>query len=116
MNTKFWNGRLYVAVPPRCETPWSVVMRRLEQARTFKVASVVRAPPRRCAPAGPPTVVHAVPASTPRPRERGARVVAASGRDGSGERDDGSGGNDDGSGSDGPPPPGRVPSINGRRP
>jgi hypothetical protein len=49
---------------------------------------------RRRAPARPPAIVHAVPASSPRPREGGARMVAAGGRDGNGDRDDGSG--DDG--------------------
>src|SRR5262249_13412151 len=89
------------AVRPRCESPLSAVMRRIEQARA--VASAVLAPPRlvaasrRCAPARPPVVVHAAPTSTPRPREHRA---APRGRDG-GERDDGSGDSDgDGGGSD----------------
>ena len=54
-----------------------------------------------------PAVTHDRPSSTRRQREGGARMVAASGRDGTGERDDGSGG-DDGDGGDGggePAPP-----------
>jgi len=51
-----------------------------------------------------PPVVHACPTSTPRPRERGACMVVASGRDGTAGRDDG-GGDSDGGGSSDPPPP-----------
>jgi hypothetical protein len=111
MKTKLWNGHLWFAVPPRRESPLSGVLRRIEQARVFKgafkVASVVLGSPRRRAPAWRPAVVHIAPRSTPRPRERGARMVAASGRDGTGERDDGSGGDSGagaGGGGDGPGP------------
>jgi len=94
MRTVFWRGRLHFAVPPRLETPWSAVIRRLEQARACKVASVVLGPPprRARAPAWRPRIVHATPASTPRPREHRA---APRGRDGT-ERDDGSGSDDGG--------------------
>jgi len=51
-----------------------------------------------------PRVVHGRPAST-RPREGGARVVMASGRDGTGQRDDGSGDSDGDGGGGGEPPP-----------
>jgi len=71
---------------------------RRENATIRKVLRLARAARRR---AWRPAVVHACPTSTPRPRERGARRVAASGRDGIGKRDDGSG--DVGSGSDPPP-------------
>jgi hypothetical protein len=50
MKIKFWNGRLYFAMPPRLETPWSAVIRRLEQARAFTVGRVVLGPPRAAAP------------------------------------------------------------------
>jgi len=50
-------------------------------------------------------VIRIRPSSTPRPRQGGTRVVAASGRDGSDGRDDGSG--DDGGGGGGEPPPRR---------
>src|SRR5262249_25639961 len=57
-------------------------------------------------PAWRPPVAHGCPSSTPRPREGGARMVAASGRDGSGGRDDGGGSDDGGGGNgDGPSPP-----------
>jgi len=62
--------------------------------------------PRRRRPVWRPAVRHVYPSSTPRPRERGARMVAASGRDGTGARDDGGGGGG-GDGGDGPPPPPR---------
>ena len=58
-----------------------------------------------------PPVRYACPASTPRPREGGARMVAS--RHGTG-KDDGSGGDDDGGGGDGgggggcEPPPSRL--------
>jgi hypothetical protein len=59
---------------------------------------------RRRAPARPPAIVHAVPASSPRPRERGARMVAAPcGRDGTAGRDDGGGGEGDSGGGSEPP-------------
>jgi len=78
----------------------SAVIRRVEQARAFKVASVVLGPPpRRRAPAWRPVVAHAVPRSTPRPPEQ---CSAPRGRDGI-ERDDGSGSDDDGGGGDPPP-------------
>ena len=65
-----------------------------------------------------PAVTHDRPSSTRRQREGGARVVAASGRDGSGERDDGSGSDGDGGGggSDPPPPSFAPASDSGRRP
>src|SRR5262245_30734252 len=98
MQTKFWNGRLYSVVPPRRESPCSGVLRRLEQARTCKVASIVFAPAlRRRTAARPPAVAHAVPTSSPRPREHRA---APRGRDG-GDRDDGSGDSGDGAGGGG---------------
>ena len=60
-------------------------------------------------PAWRPPVAHNRPNSTPRPREGGARMAAASGRDGTGERDDGSGGDGDGDGDGGgDPPPSRL--------
>src|SRR5262249_31626722 len=107
MKTKFWNGRLHFAVPPRRESPLSAVMRRIEQARTFKVASVDLAPPRSVAPsrsvAPPPSHVREPRA---RVRPRTPRRAASSGRDGSGRRDDGSGDSDgDGGGPDPPAPP-----------
>jgi hypothetical protein len=71
------------------------------RCRCGRVTSVMKAPKpaRRRAPAWRPAVAYAVPTLAPRPRERGARVVAASGRDGDGGRDDGGGG-------DGGDPPG----------
>jgi hypothetical protein len=48
-----------------------------------------------------PEVPHARPISTSRPREGGARVVVASGRDGTQKRDDGSGSGSNGGGGDG---------------
>jgi hypothetical protein len=72
--------------------------------RRYLVAQLREA--RRRAPARPPAIVHAVPASSPRPRAGGARMVTSGGRDGSGERDDGSGGDSDsGGGGGGEPPP-----------
>ena len=61
-----------------------------------EIRAALRRPSRR--PAWRPPVLHASPTSSPRPREGGARMVAASGRDGTGERDDGSGGDSDGGG------------------
>ena len=61
-------------------------------------------PPRRRAPAWRPAiVVHAVPASTPRPRAR-EQCSSPHGRNGDGERDDGG------------DPPGRAHADAGRRP
>jgi len=79
---KFWNGRLYAAVPVR-----------------------LVAAPRRRALARPPVIRRT--ASTPRPREHRA---LPRGRDG-GERDDGSGsdGDGDGGGPDPPSPPPQPP-------
>jgi N6-adenosine-specific RNA methylase IME4 len=62
-------------------------------------------------PAWRPPVLHPCPASTPRRRERGACVVAESGRDGSGERDDGGGDSDDGEGGGSDPPPPRSRGV-----
>src|SRR5262249_1252930 len=58
-----------------------------------------------------PPVTHDRPSSTPRPREGGARMVAASGRDGSGERDDGSGDGGNAGGGGGEPPPQRSGGV-----
>ena len=62
-----------------------------------------------------PVLRHAHTSSSPRPREGGARVVAATGRDGSGERDDGGGDSADG-GSDPPSPPSPAHDIAARAP
>jgi hypothetical protein len=62
-----------------------------------------------------PPVVHACPASTPRPREGGARMVAASGRDGTAERDDGGGKSDGGGDGDGPSRAHKSSRFSGRR-
>jgi len=72
-----------------------------------KVLRLARAARRR---AWRPPVLHACPTSTPRPREGGARMVAASGRDGSGKRDDG-GGSGDPEGGGGDPPPQRLITV-----
>src|SRR5262245_19165118 len=111
MKIKIWNGRLHWAVPPRREPPLVAVIRRLEQARA-RVTCVLKAPPKlkpRPVPPRPAVVrVRASCSSSPRPRESGARVVAA-GRDGENGRDDGGGSDDDGggggsSGGSDPPP------------
>jgi hypothetical protein len=53
-----------------------------------------------------PAVVYAAPTSTRRQREQGHHVVAASGRDGTAERDDGSGSDGGDGGGGGVEPPG----------
>src|SRR5262249_41895396 len=108
MIVKFIEGHLYISVPPTRDTPWRLGpdgrggWRRIDQARTFKRATVVLAPPRSGArrPPVPRPIVHAM----PRPREGGARMVAASGRDGDGARDNGSGDSDGDGGGDGDGP------------
>src|SRR5262249_16766118 len=102
MKTIFWRGRLHFAVPVRRCSPWSGVMRRLEQARAFKVTVAVAAPPRRRVPIWRLAAVHAAPTSAPRPREQ--RSAAPHGRAGDG-RDDGGGDDGDGGGGGSEPPP-----------
>jgi len=69
---------------------------------------------RRCVPAKLALIMRVMPKSTPRPRESGARMIVASGRDRSGERDDGSGSDGDGGGSGSDPPPALACDIAGR--
>jgi hypothetical protein len=85
---------------------------RREGAVARKVLRLARAARRRRA--WRPPIVHGCPISTPRPRERGARMVAASGRNGDGARDDGGGPADSdggGAGSDPPPHPQRLIAV-----
>ena len=94
------------------------------RCRCGRVSSVRAAPksarPRAVTPR--PAVRHVLAISTPRPREGGARVVVAAGRDGNGERDDGGGDDGDGGGCLGQdqitralavPPPGRAADAGG---
>jgi len=81
LKIKFWNGRLYVAVPPR-----------LRQRR--RVADALGALQSAAPACSPPPL-----RTSPRPRAP-RRATAAAGRDGTGKRDDGSG-----SDGDGPPAP-----------
>jgi hypothetical protein len=123
----FADGRPNVAAPPRCAAvvragpPSAFAQLRALHERHRREDAVIREVLRRARaarrPAWRPPVLDACPASTPRPRERGARVVAASGRDGTG-KDDGSGGGDDdgGGGSDPPPPPSPAYDIAGGAP
>jgi len=110
----FADGRPNVAAPPRRAVvragPTSSFqqLRELTERHMREDAALRRA--------WRPPVLHACPTSTPRPREGGARVLVASGRDGSEGRDDG-----DGGGSDPPPhlkfpPRSRAPRVlkNGR--
>jgi hypothetical protein len=62
-----------------------------------------------------PPLAHSCPSSTPRPRERGARTVAASGRDGTAGRDDGGGSDDSGGGGGSDPLPRHLKSEYGPR-
>ena len=105
----FADGRPNVAAPPRRAAaragPPSAFhqLRELSERHKREDADIREALRRVRAARRPvwrPPVVHACPTSTPRPRERGARVVAARGRDG-GARDDGGGDSDGG----GDPPP-----------
>ena len=111
---KWVNGRL-VAQPSAPQKPRAVragpdlrpAKRRLKKRLVAQLREA-----RRRAPARPPAIVHAVPASSPRPREGGARMVAVGGRDGNGERDDGGGGGDGDSGG-GSEPPARSRGVRG---
>ena len=119
----FADGRPNVAAPPRRAAvvragppsafqqlrEWSERHRR-EAADIRAALRRVRAARRR--PVSRPPVPHACPASTPRPREGGARMVAARGRGGM-KRDDGSS-DSDGGGGEPPPPPFAPISDSGR--
>jgi len=92
----------YVAPPARGAPRGTRRGGRREMLKAFREAfDRLRAPRRR-----PPAVTHSRPTSIPRPREGGARMVAASGRSERGPP------SDDGSGGDppGPPPPPFVPA------
>jgi len=121
----FADGRPNIAAPPRraavrAGPPSAFQQSRELHERHKREDADIRMALRRVRAARRPVrrpLVHDRPSSTARPREGGARMVAAAGRDGTAERDDGGGGDsgDDGGGGEPPPPRSRAPFFGGAR-